>query len=323
MTLFADLLGGTGRLPGGVDRCGSTPESRVAGTVDVVRLQESHARVAGRRDSRAGEARGCARNGLVDGLRRASGSHGAVFRGVVPTRDGERTVRRVNGGPRGVTGPGAVRGSRPGTDKERSGCVGGTVARVRRLRAVVRQLADAAAVVSDHDALHGVRRGRVRDAGCLAGAGDQRCEGRGDRCQGLRVPRVCATSASPFLWMSCSPCGGALPVDASGGVEQFRAAVGTAADGLGSVDPSRAFVIIVRRGPFGDACHLTAGVVRRAGAGVRAIVKSGVRRVGHAAALLSSMSSIPSLNLTPSMSFASWRNPRSRRQDFSAHRPIL
>ena len=55
----------------------------------------------------------------------------------------------------------------------------------------------------------------------------------------------------------------------------------------------------------------------------RAIVKSGVRRVGHAAALLSSMSSIPSLNLTPSMSFASWRNPRSRRQDFSAHRPIL
>ena len=56
---------------------------------------------------------------------------------------------------------------------------------------------------------------------------------------------------------------------------------------------------------------------------IRAIVKSGVRRVGHAAALLSSMSSIPSLNLTPSMSFASWRNPRSRRQDFSAHRPIL
>ena len=56
---------------------------------------------------------------------------------------------------------------------------------------------------------------------------------------------------------------------------------------------------------------------------LRAIVKSGVRRVGHAAALLSSMSSIPSLNLTPSMSFASWRNPRSRRQDFSAHRPIL
>ena len=43
----------------------------------------------------------------------------------------------------------------------------------------------------------------------------------------------------------------------------------------------------------------------------------------HAAALLSSMSSIPSLNLTPSMTFASWRNPRSRRQDFSAHRPIL
>ena len=55
----------------------------------------------------------------------------------------------------------------------------------------------------------------------------------------------------------------------------------------------------------------------------RAIVKSGVRRVGHAAALLSSMSSIPSLNRTPWMTFASCRNPRSRRQDFSAHRPIL
>ena len=54
-----------------------------------------------------------------------------------------------------------------------------------------------------------------------------------------------------------------------------------------------------------------------------AIVKSGVRRVGHAAALLSSMSSIPSLNRTPWMTFASCRNPRSRRQDFSAHRPIL
>ena len=54
-----------------------------------------------------------------------------------------------------------------------------------------------------------------------------------------------------------------------------------------------------------------------------AIVKFGVRRVGHAAALLSSMSSIPSLNLTPLMTFARWRTPRSRRQDFSAHRPIL
>ena len=54
-----------------------------------------------------------------------------------------------------------------------------------------------------------------------------------------------------------------------------------------------------------------------------AIVKSGVRRVVHAAALLSSMSSIPSLNRTPWMTFASCRNPRSRRQDFSAHRPIL
>ena len=75
--------------------------------------------------------------------------------------------------------------------------------------------------------------------------------------------------------------------------------------------------------------HVLRGVrdfLALAGAGdldQRAIVKSGVRRVGHAAALLSSMSSIPSLNLTPSMSFASWRNPRSRRQDFSAHRPIL
>ena len=36
----------------------------------------------------------------------------------------------------------------------------------------------------------------------------------------------------------------------------------------------------------------------------RAIVKSGVRRVVHAAALLSSMTSTPSLNLTPWMSFA-------------------
>ena len=54
-----------------------------------------------------------------------------------------------------------------------------------------------------------------------------------------------------------------------------------------------------------------------------AIVNSGVRRVVHAAALLSSMSSIPSLNRTPWMTFASCRNPRSRRQDFSAHRPIL
>ena len=54
-----------------------------------------------------------------------------------------------------------------------------------------------------------------------------------------------------------------------------------------------------------------------------AIVKSGVRRVIHAAALLSSMSSIPSLNLTPSMTLARWRKPRSRRQDFSAQVPIL
>ena len=55
----------------------------------------------------------------------------------------------------------------------------------------------------------------------------------------------------------------------------------------------------------------------------RAIVKSGVRKVGHAAALLSSLTSMPSLNLTPSMTFASWRKPRSRRQDCSALMPIL
>ena len=55
----------------------------------------------------------------------------------------------------------------------------------------------------------------------------------------------------------------------------------------------------------------------------RAIVKSGVRGVVHAAALLCSMVSMPSLNWTPSMTFARCRKPRSRRQDFSAHRPIL
>ena len=54
-----------------------------------------------------------------------------------------------------------------------------------------------------------------------------------------------------------------------------------------------------------------------------AIVKSGVRKVGHAAALLSSLTSMPSLNPTPSMTFASWRKPRSRRQDCSAPMPIL
>ena len=54
-----------------------------------------------------------------------------------------------------------------------------------------------------------------------------------------------------------------------------------------------------------------------------AIVKSGVRGVGHAAALLSSVTSMPSLNLTPSITFPSWRNPRSRRQDCSALMPIL
>ena len=55
----------------------------------------------------------------------------------------------------------------------------------------------------------------------------------------------------------------------------------------------------------------------------RAIVKSGVRRVGHAAALLSLMTSLPSVNLTPSTTLASCWKPRSRRQDFSAHMPIL
>ena len=54
-----------------------------------------------------------------------------------------------------------------------------------------------------------------------------------------------------------------------------------------------------------------------------AIVKSGVRRVVHAAALRSSRTSMPSLNRTPSMTLARCRKPRSRRQDFSAHRPIL
>ena len=55
----------------------------------------------------------------------------------------------------------------------------------------------------------------------------------------------------------------------------------------------------------------------------RAIVKSGVRVVVHAAALRSSRTSMPSLNRTPSMTLARCRKPRSRRQDFSAHRPIL
>ena len=59
------------------------------------------------------------------------------------------------------------------------------------------------------------------------------------------------------------------------------------------------------------------------GATAGAIVKSGVRRVGHATALLSSVTSIPSLNLMPSITLPSWRKPRSRRQDFSALMPIL
>ncbi len=71
------------------------------------------------------------------------------------------------------------------------------------------------------------------------------------------------------------------------------------------------------------ACIETPELIEKILTHLGAIVKSGVRRVVHAAALLSSMSSIPSLNWTPSMTFASCRNPRSRRQDFSAHRPIL
>ena len=54
-----------------------------------------------------------------------------------------------------------------------------------------------------------------------------------------------------------------------------------------------------------------------------AIVKSGVRRVGHATALLSSVTSMPSWNFTPSITLPSWRKPRSRRQDVSALMPIL
>ena len=57
--------------------------------------------------------------------------------------------------------------------------------------------------------------------------------------------------------------------------------------------------------------------------GTRAIVKSGVWRVGHATALLSSLTSMPSLNLTPSITLPSCRKPRSRRQDCSALIPIL
>ena len=74
-----------------------------------------------------------------------------------------------------------------------------------------------------------------------------------------------------------------------------------------------------RRSDFAKAIQ-TDGCLDRVS---RAIVKSGVRKVGHAAALLSSLTSMPSLNLTPSMTFASWRKPRSRRQDCSALMPIL
>ena len=53
------------------------------------------------------------------------------------------------------------------------------------------------------------------------------------------------------------------------------------------------------------------------------MVKSRVRRVGHATALLSLMASMPSLNFTPSITLPSYRKPRSRRQDVSARMPIL
>ena len=41
----------------------------------------------------------------------------------------------------------------------------------------------------------------------------------------------------------------------------------------------------------------------------------------YSVSLLSSMSSMPSLNLTPVMTFAGWRKLWNRGQDFSAHRP--
>ena len=47
------------------------------------------------------------------------------------------------------------------------------------------------------------------------------------------------------------------------------------------------------------------------------------RPIGHATALLSWMISMPSLNLTPSITLPSWRKPRNRRQDSSALMPIL
>ena len=52
-----------------------------------------------------------------------------------------------------------------------------------------------------------------------------------------------------------------------------------------------------------------------------AFVKSGVPRVDHATALLSPMTSMPSANLTPSITLPSCRNPRGRRQDCSALMP--
>ena len=56
----------------------------------------------------------------------------------------------------------------------------------------------------------------------------------------------------------------------------------------------------------------------------RAMVKSGVWRVGHAAFPLTSLIiSSPSLNLTPSMTLPSCRKPRSRFQDCSALIPIF
>ena len=72
-----------------------------------------------------------------------------------------------------------------------------------------------------------------------------------------------------------------------------------------------------------DAWRHLHGVGRTPVRSPGAIVKSGVRRVGHAAALLSLVTSMPSLNFTPSMTLPSWRKPRNRRQDCSALMPIL
>ena len=58
-----------------------------------------------------------------------------------------------------------------------------------------------------------------------------------------------------------------------------------------------------------QACTVVISIVNILEA-LRRYCQFGVRRVVHAAALLSSMSSMPSLNRTPSMTLASWRKPR-------------